>query len=553
MSKFQFKKSGEFLFRWVAPLVVLGCAAWFVYAMGAQEKPRRKKPPVRKSVSVEVVNAKIHSGTLDLVSRGVVIPHREVNLSARVAGEVVFKSDLLSPGRFVNKDDLLLKIDQTDYKLEVARLKQELVKVDADLDRIKVDKANAQRLLKINRDIAGLRKADDKRISRLRAANAATDTEVDAAQLAVLSAYEKITTTENQLRGLESQAKSLVATRQLATIQLQRANLDLSRTEIYAPFSGVVIQNQVEQNSNIAIGTMVATIEDTSMAEVRCNLRSDEMDFIYDAALSDSSANAGSGTSNTKIARGAKVNQSSADAYRLPSIPVTIEYEQAGQQFQWSGVLSRQDGLGVDQNTRMMPVRILVAKPTQSTLVAKGDSKAGMLGANGNPAGGKAASPNESSRALALVRGMFVRVKLHCQPKAPMLVLPESVLRPGKKVWVMRDKKLCIEPIRTIRIENGNAYFDPRQSKLSQTDQVISSPVPNAKPGLDVSLKSDRKKKSSGKQSPESDSPKQDSMQDMQGGKVDAPQKGGLKQRTSANQSGTNVVNPLTKTQVAMS
>ena len=140
-------------FSWVAPVLVLACAGLFVYTMGAREKPKRKKAPIRKSTPVEVVQAKPHTDTIDIVASGVVIPHREVQISTRVGGEVVFKSDLLSPGHYVNKGDLLLRIDQTDYQLEVARLEQELAQVDVDRERLKVDKENAQRLLKINREI----------------------------------------------------------------------------------------------------------------------------------------------------------------------------------------------------------------------------------------------------------------------------------------------------------------------------------------------------------------------------------------------------------------
>ena len=250
----------------------------------------------------------------------------------------------------------------------------------------------------------------------------------------------------------------------------------------------MVIANHVEQNSSIAIGAMVATIEDTSKAEVRCNLRSDEMEFIYDSAPAEKKLDEGNG-SNTNIdltsspspSPTAQPDQTNkAHAYQLPSVPVTIEYERAKQMFRWKGMLSRQDGLGVDQNTRTMPVRIIVDSPTENIVEVA------------NPGD---ASPATPERDLALVRGMFVKVKLHCRPKMQLMTISESVLRPGKNVWVMRDQKLHVEPIRIARIEGGLVYFDPRYSTLLPTDQIISSPVPNAKPGLAVSLKSDRKKK----------------------------------------------------------
>ena len=294
-------------------------------------------------------------------------------------------------------------------------------------------------------------------------------------RLSLLTAMEKVTETENQLRGFDSQAKSLEMSRELASLQLQRAELDLSRTEIFAPFPGVVIANHVEQNSHVANNATVATIEDTSMVEVRCSLNADEMEFVCISKIKSNveiQSTADETEPSFKLAtptRTAKI--SLADAYRLPPVPVTIESQRGGQTFQWAGVLSRQDGLGVDQNTRTVPVRILIANPAQNI----------------------SDNQNGQQRQLALVRGMFVKVKFHCQPSTPLMVIPESVLRPGKTVWVKRENKLHIEPIRITRIENGQAYFDLRQSSLGPRDQIISSPVPNAKAGLAVSFKEKRK------------------------------------------------------------
>lgn len=423
--------------RYVVPILVLGCAGWFVYSMGARKRPQRKKPPVRKSIPVDLVKVRPHTGTLDIVVSGVAIPYRDVQIAARVGGEVVFKSESLSPGHLVQKGDLLLRVDPSDYEIEVARLEQEVAKAKLDIERLQLDKENTQRVLAINKDILMLRKRDMQRLDRLRTANATSATEADAIEMGFLSAVQQTTSQENELRTFDSRSKSLETTLQLATLQLRRAKMDLERTEIKAPFTGVIIANQVEQNGMLASGAVVATIEDTSKVEVRANLRGDDMAFLQ------------------------------GDGYALPQVPVTIEFDRAGKTHAWDAVLSRQDGLGIDQKTRTMPVRICVDNPTQD----KGSTE--------DP--------------LALLRGMFVRVRLHCQPKQSLAIVPEAVVRPGKKVWVMRDDQLQILPIRIIRIENGNAYVELNDSslafdELAFDEKIISSPIPNAKPGLAVSV-----------------------------------------------------------------
>ncbi|TWU51755.1 efflux RND transporter periplasmic adaptor subunit [Rubripirellula reticaptiva] len=441
------------LFHWFAPIAVLLFGGWFVYAMGSRDKPDRKKPLIRKSVQVEVVSARLHTGTLDVIASGVVIPHREVELSARVGGEVVFKSDSLSPGRFVTKGETLLRIDNSYYQLDVARLEQEVAQADVELERLTIDIENAQRLVQISRDVVAIKRREVDRMEQLRRSNATSLAERDAVELALLTAMQQTTIQENQIRGFDTQTKTLKMSRQLASLHLQRAKLDLARTEIVAPFSGVVIANRIEQNANLVPGRVVAIIEDTSSVEVRCSLRSEDMPFLQ---ASDS----------------ARVN-----AYELPPVPVTIEYQRSGYSYAWDGVLSRQDGLGLDQSTRTVPVRIHVSNPTTNRIP---DSMADQLAA-GYLNGGDV-------EPLALVRGMFVKAKLHCHPSHSIAVIPESVLRPGKQVWLVRNQKLKMETLRIARIEDSQVYIDMTHSPLQIDDQIVSSPVPNAKNGLALTV-----------------------------------------------------------------
>ena len=110
-------------------------------------------------------------------------------------------------------------------------------------------------------------------------------------------------------------------------------------------------------------------------------------------------------------------------------------------------------------------------------------------------ASGYSSSDDLAEDKLALVRGMFVKAKLHCSPKRSLAVIPESVLRPGKQVWLIRDNKLAMETIRIARIEDGQAFIDLTDSSLRIGDQIVSSPVPGARNGLAVSLKSDKPKR----------------------------------------------------------
>ena len=437
------KPTAGLLFNFVLPLLLLGSVGVGVYMLGAQEKKGRKKPPPQVSVPVEVVRAMIHEGPLSISTTGVVVPFREVALAAEVSGRVIWKAENLLPGKYVQQGQELLRIDDRDYKLEVARLEQQVAKAKADLLRSKVDQENAVAQVKLAKDTLALRTRDLERMEKLRANLASSEAEYDAAENMLVDAKQALTTQENALRGQEAQATSLTTSRELAMIGLEQAKLDLSRTVIRAPFAGVIIENLVEANAHVQVGARVARIEDTSRVEVRCSLRKEDLEFLP----SDGEAAGGL-----------------ANSYHLPPVPATVKYTRAGRTYSWKAVLSRQDGLGMDQRTRTMPVRVLVNEPLASSIDAY----------------------DAGARSIALVRGMFVQVDLHCQPQQALLTIPEESLRPGKTVWLMEDDKLAIRPVQVVRIENRVAYIDSRNATLGPNHSVISSPVPGAREGLAV-------------------------------------------------------------------
>ena len=135
------KRTGEFLFRWVLPLLILGGTVASVIMLGTKAKPNRKRTPPQVAVPVEVVTAKKYEGPLTIATTGTVVPFREVDLAVEVGGRVVWKSDAVLPGRFVTEGDKLLKIDPVDYELQVAEFEQQFAKAESDIERVRVDKA----------------------------------------------------------------------------------------------------------------------------------------------------------------------------------------------------------------------------------------------------------------------------------------------------------------------------------------------------------------------------------------------------------------------------
>jgi multidrug efflux pump subunit AcrA (membrane-fusion protein) len=107
-------------------------------------------------------------------------------------------------------------------------------------------------------------------------------------------------------------------------------------------------------------------------------------------------------------------------SYELPKTPVEISYRVSGRDdvvYQWQGHLSRYEGIGLDAQSRTVPVRIMVDNPRE---VRRNGQSISEDGNGGLP---------------ALVRGMFVDVAIKTKPKQSLILVPKLAVKPGGQVW----------------------------------------------------------------------------------------------------------------------
>ena len=77
----------------------------------------------RRMPDVQVTAAQLREVNIPVFSRGSVTPRVQVQLASVVSGEVIEVSDNFVDGGFFKKDDVLLKIADSQYKLEVSKAK----------------------------------------------------------------------------------------------------------------------------------------------------------------------------------------------------------------------------------------------------------------------------------------------------------------------------------------------------------------------------------------------------------------------------------------------
>jgi multidrug efflux pump subunit AcrA (membrane-fusion protein) len=240
-------------------------------------------------------------------------------------------------------------------------------------------------------------------------------------------------------------------------VLLEKAKLDLSRTKITAPVDGVVVVDSVEKDSYVKKGTALVTIEDTSAVEVKCSLRVDELAWIWRSAPA--------------AVAGQKPSDVAAD-YAICETPVTVVYRLGERDCEWTGSLCRYDGIGLDETTRTVPCRVVVANPTEAR------------------SGDRSESPAESSSndcPPALVRGMFVSVKIHVAGQGNLLSVPAAAVRPGGRLWLVQDDKLqLLDNISVVSILDDRVLIRQGQVHPRVNDRVVVSHLPFAESGMAV-------------------------------------------------------------------
>ncbi len=431
------------------PLAIIAGGVAGFFALASQHQVPQSDAPADPIALVETVPVTTHDGKLDIVVDGLVVPYREIRLSAEVAGPIRYKSERCRPGMTVTKGTLLYEIDPRDFELEVERLTRDLEQSQATIVELGVELENTAKLVLLADEELQLRQREVQRIAGL-GRGVTTESDVDRVKGDQIAAQNALTTLQNQASLLETRRSRLESAKALVAAQLDKARLDLSRTKITAPIDGVVVEDPAEIDSYVQRGTPLATIEDTSSVEVKCNLLMEDLYWIWRQAGLDAASAAWSPTS-----------------YELPPTPATVALNLVGHEFRWRGVLSRYDGMGLDERTRTVPCRVVVANPREVLT----DATAGGSAPVGPP---------------ALVRGMYVSVRVHVDTSTTLLALPAGAVRPGNQAWRVADGKLDIRPLKVARRVAGDVFIYPTQDGLTVGDRIVVSPLATAFDGMPV-------------------------------------------------------------------
>ena len=246
------------------------------------------EPPPKPAFKIaEVTQGPI---SINISATGVVEPNFKVEVKSKASGEVLSFSKV--EGDRVKKGTLLLQLDKSDEKRNVAKAKADLSSATAKLKKAEtallLQKTKYKTDIKTSQSevqtaIANLKESKDKlkRQVELFEQKVVSRESLDAAETLFEVNQQQLIQAESQLQkskdsihdiAMKKNEIELVNTEvQLAEIALDEVEERLEETEIFAPITGVIIEKLVEEGqiiasgiSNVSGGTALATIADMS-------------------------------------------------------------------------------------------------------------------------------------------------------------------------------------------------------------------------------------------------------------------------------------------------
>lgn len=229
------------LLRIAIPLIVLlvGYGAMSVLRK-SEEKPAYQRPE-RVPPYVDVLELKREQFPITLLAQGVVRPRNDTSLTPRVSGRVLKIHEHFEAGAFFKKGEILLELDPADFEASVASAEAQLARSQADFAQ---EEARAEQALLDWKDLGYPEEEASDLVKRI-----------------------------PQLKQAEANVKAGEA-------QLLKAQRDLERSQVLAPYDGCVRTRTIGLGQSVSPGTTLGEIFSTDYAEVRLPLSSQDLPFI---------------------------------------------------------------------------------------------------------------------------------------------------------------------------------------------------------------------------------------------------------------------------------
>lgn len=368
-------------------VAILLLAVVLAVVLVSTKQPPEQKAEDKTELLVEVMPVVEQSLSYQILSQGSVQPRVMTHITSEVTGVITFVADAFYEGGFFKKGDLLVQIEQFDYQTALKLAEANLARAQAQLEE---EKARG--------------KVAEKEWSMF--------SEGKAPKLGLR---------------LPQLAQELANVRSMEA-ELASAKRNLQRTEIRAPFDGLVKAKKASLGQFISRGTEVGEVFATAVAEIRLPLTDTDLAYL------------------TLPSAGRHITE-------YPAVELSAEI--AGETKRWPAHLVRTEGVLDEQN------RVIYA-------VAQLDDPYQLKSTSGTP----------------LRFGRFVKARIVGKQAENIVLVPRHLLLPNQRVLTLSaDEQLDIRQVTVQRMDENYAYVS---QGLKSTDNLVLTAISNPLQGMQL-------------------------------------------------------------------
>jgi len=343
------------------------------------------------STVVQVMNIQPAAEHISVTAYGPVVAAREVSIKPQVGGRVVDLHPDLSQGGHLMEGDQLIVIDPSDYEIALNQRKAEFEEAQFEFE------VEQGRQLVAEREWEQLRK------------------DLPGAEV------------NNQLVLRKPHRKLTEAMLDKAQSAIEQAELDLARTQITAPFNGMVVKESVEVGQVVDRGDEVCTLVGSDEFWVRATVPMGDLKWIT-------------------LPKDGK-----------PGSKVVVTADSGTLSASWDGEVTRLLS-DLDPNGRM--ARILIRVP--------------------DPLGMK----QEDPEFVPLLLGSYVQVEIEAGVLDDVLAIPRNALRRDDRIWVVdKNHELQIREAEVLWTQQETVLVS---NALEAGETLVVSDLRSALPGMKV-------------------------------------------------------------------
>ncbi len=418
----------------IIPAIAIGVVVFMLMTKGKSEAPREEQGEL--ATPVRFVTVQAQDVVPQAIGNGNVMPARVWSAVSQVQGRVIELPPRYRKGMIIRQGDRLLRIDDSDYQLDLAQAKASILAIQAQIKQLDARKRNLNNSIKIEQESLESAEKELERLNKLIKQGTVSVSSLESQRRAYLAQKQQLQNLTNSLTLLPSDREVLNAQLAQQQAQLDLAQLNLQRTEIVAPFNARLAELNVEQDQYIRVGEVIAVLDDMDQAEVEAQFPLDHFSQLVQP-----------------LDIKAMMAESETPGPHLLDIAAMVRVQRNRQVNEWPAQFVRTDA-GIDAQTR-----------TVGAVVKVDDPYTGAMPPLRPP----------------LVKGTYVSVVLEGQPKADQIAIPRQALH-GNVVYVISGENRLER--RQVEVGLRQPGFVTLTAGLKSQERIIVSDLIPAVDGM---------------------------------------------------------------------